>query len=379
MDNNIINKEYEFPVTKRVLYFPVQDKYGNVTYNECLVEDKNKVMCVMRTDTDTPLGVCSERYQIITHSIVKDYADRLIDNLGYKVSSAKLELPNKGSTMLYYNILGDQMYTIGNTRIKAAIECKNSYNGTENASINVVFVNEENSILGFGFKKESRVANSVFIKHHGKETANKVQSEFGGLIEYVPDTIKKTVTLWSDWNKQFVSGKRIMLICRAISAGFAKYCQEKGLFDTGCTRFEFYSYFCKYNLNLGTIGKYYKSQKLQISKSNNLFLFDNMYDPNPDFAVKMINKLAKFTYDDLGNPDVKIIKESRTFLALKNNTVDRNYEVAMPTPQVKTVEKKVEQIVEEPSPVVEEPLTPSPSFVNEVAEEEDPNKLLEGW
>ena len=374
MDSNIVNKLYEFPVEKRLLYFPVEDKYGNVTYNDCLVEDKNKVMCIIRTDTNTPLGVCSEKYQIITHGVVKDYSDRLIQNLGYKVSSAKLELPNKGSTMLYYNILDDQMYSIGDSRIKAAIECKNSYNGTENASINVVFVNEQNTILGFGFKKESRLANSVFIKHHGK-AEDKVQTEFGGLIEYIPDTIKKTVTLWNVWENQHVDGNRIKLICRAISAGFAKYCQEFGLFDTGCSRFEFYSYFCKYNLNLGTIGKYYRSQKLQIAKMNNLFLFES----NPAFAIKMITKLAKFDYDELGNPNVKTIKNSRTFLAMKNDTVNKDYQVNMPEKVEQIVEDqpKPEVVVESPVPVVESNTVHEP--VEEVIEEDDPNKLIEGW
>jgi len=368
MDQNIVEELYKFPVESRVLYFPVTDKYGNVSYSEALKEGNNKVMGIVRKDEEVLLGVCSEKYKIIEHSTVKDYADRLMKELGYTVSSSKMELPNHGSTMLYYNILNDEVYSIGDINIKAAIECKNSYNGTENASINVVFVNEENTIFGFGFKKESKVSNSVFIKHHG-QADDKVKTEFGGLIEYIPATIQNTVKLWNVWNKQNVDGKKIKLLCRGISAGFANYCKELGLFDTGCSRFEFYAKFCRYNVNLGTIGRLYKSQKLSINKMNNLFLMDELYIDDL-FAAKLINKIGKFEYDELDNPKVKKLMNSRTFNAIKNDTVSKSYQINEP--------KKLEQIVEEPAPVVEE--TPSVvEPVTEVTEGEDPDKLLEGW
>ena len=368
MDQNIVEELYKFPVESRVLYFPVTDKYGNVSYSEALKEGNNKVMGIVRKDEEVLLGVCSEKYKIIEHSTVKDYADRLMKELGYTVSSSKMELPNHGSTMLYYNILNDEVYSIGDINIKAAIECKNSYNGTENASINVVFVNEENTIFGFGFKKESKVSNSVFIKHHG-QADDKVKTEFGGLIEYIPATIQNTVKLWNVWNKQNVDGKKIKLLCRGISAGFANYCKELGLFDTGCSRFEFYAKFCRYNVNLGTIGRLYKSQKLSINKMNNLFLMDELYIDDL-FAAKLINKIGKFEYDEFDNPKVKKLMNSRTFNAIKNDTVSKGYQINEP--------KKLEQIVEEPAPVVEE----APSVVEpvtEVTEGEDPDKLLEGW
>lgn len=368
MDQNIVEELYKFPVESRVLYFPVTDKYGNVSYSEALKEGNNKVMGIVRKDEEVLLGVCSEKYKIIEHSTVKDYADRLMKELGYTVSSSKMELPNHGSTMLYYNILNDEVYSIGDINIKAAIECKNSYNGTENASINVVFVNEENTIFGFGFKKESKVSNSVFIKHHG-QADDKVKTEFGGLIEYIPATIQNTVKLWNVWNKQNVDGKKIKLLCRGISAGFANYCKELGLFDTGCSRFEFYAKFCRYNVNLGTIGRLYKSQKLSINKMNNLFLMDELYIDDL-FAAKLINKIGKFEYDEFDNPKVKKLMNSRTFNAIKNDTVSKGYQINEP--------KKLEQIVEEPAPVVEE----TPSVVEpvaEVTEGEDPDKLLEGW
>ena len=368
MDQNIVEELYKFPVESRVLYFPVTDKYGNVSYSEALKEGNNKVMGIVRKDEEVLLGVCSEKYKIIEHSTVKDYADRLMKELGYTVSSSKMELPNHGSTMLYYNILNDEVYSIGDINIKAAIECKNSYNGTENASINVVFVNEENTIFGFGFKKESKVSNSVFIKHHG-QADDKVKTEFGGLIEYIPATIQNTVKLWNVWNKQNVDGKKIKLLCRGISAGFANYCKELGLFDTGCSRFEFYAKFCRYNVNLGTIGRLYKSQKLSINKMNNLFLMDELYIDDL-FAAKLINKIGKFEYDEFDNPKVKKLMNSRTFNAIKNDTVSKSYQINEP--------KKLEQIVEEPAPVVEE--TPSVvEPVTEVTEGEDPDKLLEGW
>ena len=368
MDQNIMEELYKFPVESRVMYFPVTDKYGNVSYSEALKEGNNKVMGIIRKDEEVLLGVCSEKYKIIEHSTVKDYADRLMKELGYTVSSSKMELPNHGSTMLYYNILNDEVYNIGDVSIKAAIECKNSYNGTENASINVVFVNEENTIFGFGFKKESKVSNSVFIKHHG-QADDKVKTEFGGLIEYIPATIQNTVKLWNVWDKQQVDGKKIKLLCRGISAGFANYCKELGLFDTGCSRFEFYAKFCHYNVNLGTIGRLYKSQKLTINKMNNLFLMDELYTDDL-FAAKMINKIGKFEYDEFDNPKVKKLMNSRTFNAIKNDTVSKSYQINEP--------KKLEQIVEEPAPVVEE----TPSVVEpvaEVTEGEDPDKLLEGW
>ena len=377
MDNNIVNELFKFPVEKRLLYFPITDKCGNVTYDEALTEGKNKVMGIIRSDKDILLGVCSEKYKIIEHAIVKNYADDLINRLGYNVSSAKMELPSEGSTMLYFNILDDQSYMIGDKmKIKAVIECRNSYNGTENASINVVFINQDNSILGFGFKRESKLANSVFIKHHGKAN-EKVETEFGGLVEYIPNTIKTTVTLWNKWSEEYVPGNRVKLICRGISAGFAKYCKELGMFDTGCTRFWFYAMFCKYNLNLGTIGKYYKSQKQVIAKMNNLFLMDAMYDPAPEFALKVINKVSKFEYDELGNPAVKKLMNSRTYNAIKNDTVDKNYQINEPTPVV-VPEEKPEQIKE---PVKEEKVVPlvEPVLYEVVEEEEDPNKLLEGW
>ena len=368
MDQNIMEELYKFPVESRVMYFPVTDKYGNVSYSEALKEGNNKVMGIIRKDEEVLLGVCSEKYKIIEHSTVKDYADRLMKELGYTVSSSKMELPNHGSTMLYYNILNDEVYNIGDINIKAAIECKNSYNGTENASINVVFVNEENTIFGFGFKKESKVSNSVFIKHHG-QADDKVKTEFGGLIEYIPATIQNTVKLWNVWNKQNVDGKKIKLLCRGISAGFANYCKELGLFDTGCSRFEFYAKFCRYNVNLGTIGRLYKSQKLSINKMNNLFLMDELYIDDL-FAAKLINKIGKFEYDEFDNPKVKKLMNSRTFNAIKNDTVSKSYQINEP--------KKLEQIVEEPASVVEE--TPSVvEPVTEVTEGEDPDKLLEGW
>ena len=383
MDNNIVNELYRFPVEKRLLYFPITDKYGNVTYEDALTEGKNKVMGIVRKDKDILLGVCSEKYKIIDHNVVKQYADDLINRLEYKVSSAKMELPNEGSTMLYFNILDDQSYMIGNKmKIKAVVECRNSYNGTENASINVVFVNQDNSILGFGFKRESKVANSVFIKHHGKAT-EKVETEFGGLIEYIPNTIKTTVSLWNKWDEEYVPGERIKLICRGISAGFAKYCKDLDLFETGSTRFWFYALFCKYNLNMGTIGKYYKSQKQAISKMNNLFLVDSMYDlVNPEFALKVINKVAKFEYDELGNPNVKKLMNSRTYNAIMKDTVDKNYQVNEPTSVIQ--EEKPEQIKEPPTEEEEKivPLDEPVLYekVNEAPEEEeDPNKLLAGW
>lgn len=372
MDNNITNEVYKFPVEVRQLYFPVKDKFGNITYQTALAEGKNKVLGVVRQDEEVLLGVCSPKYKIIKHEIVKDYTDRLTNELNYKVSSSKMELPNHGSTMLYYNILADQMYSIGGINIKASIVCRNSYNGTENASINVEFVNEDNTIFGFGFKKESRVTNSVFIKHHGKAD-DKVESEFGGLIEYIPNTIQNTVTLWNDWNRQNVSGTRIKLLCRGISAGFASYCKDRGLFDTGCTRFEFYAKFCQYNLNLGTIGKHYRSQKQTIAKLNNIFIMDIFYGDDAT-AIKMISKIAKFEYDELGNPKVKKLMNSRTFNALMKDTVDKNYNINEP---VKVEQIKEVPAIEEELPVVEEPVIEE--AVPTVEEGEDPNKLMEGW
>lgn len=379
-----VGNAHEFPVETRTLYFPIQDKYGNVSYSEALAEGKNKVKGVVRNDTNVLLGVCSERYKIIEHKVVKDYADRLIKELDYDVSSARLDLPSEGSTMLYYSILDNQEYNIGNdTKIKAVIECKNSYNGKENASINVVFINEENTIFGFGFKKESKVANSVFVAHKGNKVKDKIHSEFGGLVEYIPNTIKNTVELWNDWDKQQVSGKRIKLLCRGISAGFAKYLEEKGIFDTGCSRFEFYKHFCKYNLNLGTIGKFYKTQKLSIGPMNQLFIFDDFYNENPEFAIKSITKIAKFDYNDAGEINLKYTRKSKTYLALERNEVDTNYHVKLPEQIV--AESQPETKVEE-TPTIIKPESPKEEPKQEpkqetpvVVEEDNSNNLLAGW
>ena len=353
MDSIITNMEYAFPVEKRTLYVPKQDKYGNVSYDEALVEEKNKVMGVVRVDNDVLLGVCSDKYKIINHSVVKDYAD--------------------------YSILDDEVYNIGNEKIKATIECRNSYNGTENAGINVVFINEGNSIFGFGLKKEAKLNNSAFVKHHGKAD-DKVTTQFGGLVEIIPQTIKATVTLWQKWSNEHVDGKFVKLICRAINAGFAKHCQELGFFDVGCSRFEFYSTFCKYNYNIGTIGKLYKSQKLQVTKWNNLFLMDQMYTDYV-YAHKIVDKMAKFDYDEFGNPAVKRVSSSRTMNALKNNKVDNNFVFSDPV----KVETKAEQIKEPPKekvvpviePVLYEVVDSKPE--SEFEEEEDTSKLLAGW
>ena len=134
---------------------------------------------------------------------------------------------------------------------------------------------------------------------------------------------------------------------------------------------------------MGTIGKYYKSQKQAISKMNNLFLVDSMYDlVNPEFALKVINKVAKFEYDELGNPNVKKLMNSRTYNAIMKDTVDKNYQVNEPTSVIQ--EEKPEQIKEPPTEEEEKivPLDEPVLYekVNEAPEEEeDPNKLLAGW
>ena len=377
MDSVITNKEYDFPVEKRQLFVPKQDKYGNISYNEALVEDKNKVMGVVRRDTDVLLGVCSDKYKIISHAVVKDYADNLIKEIGYTVSSASMKLPAHGATMLYYSILDNHVYKIGNERIKATIECKNSYNGQENAGINVVFINENNSIYGFGFKKEAKLNNSAFVKHHG-DADTKVTTQFGTLIEVIPKTIQMTVSLWMKWADEHVEGKFVKLICRAINAGFAKHCKELGYFDNGCSRFDFYSTFCKYNYNIGTIGKLYKSQKLQVSKWNNLFIMDQMYSDFA-FAQKIVAKMAKFEYDENGDPAVKRVSSSRTMNALKTNKVDNEFVFSDPV----KVKVKTEQIKEPPKekeiPLVEPVLYEVTDNNTAEPEEEDTNKLLAGW
>ena len=365
MDMNIENRAYEFPVEKRPLYFPIRDKYGNVTYDEVSF-GRTKTMGVIRTDTNKPLGVCSSRYQIINHAEVKQYTDDLISSLNYKVSSQKLELPNNGATMLYFNILNNDMSEINGTKLKVTLMGKNSYNGMENASIECLFVNEENTIFGFGMNKETKLSNKKLVSHKGK-VVEKTQEEFGQLVDFIPKVIANTITLWNAWDKQTVTKSRVMLICKALGAGFAKYMKDNGKFDS-ITRFEFYKMFCKYNMNLGTIGKHYKSQKSTIGKMNNLFLMDEMYLNDSKFADKVIEKLKKFEeYDVDEYPVVKRVKSSRTFTAIKNGTLSDDYSVANPEPV-----EEFEQIKEE---------TENPIIVEEETsvEEEEKDDLLKGW
>lgn len=394
MSNNILeNNEHNFPVEKRPLFYLKKDhKYGNDKYAE-VITGRTKTMGVIRTDTEDVLGVCSSRYQIITHDEVKVYTDDLIKSLDYEVSSRMMDLPDKGAAMLYFNILNNNMTNIHDINLKIVIMGKNSYNGKENASIECVFINEDNTIYGYGLSRETKLSNKKLVSHKGKVDVKK-EEEFGALVQFVPDVIVNTIKMWNIWDKQNVRRDRVMLICRALGAGFAKYMKENNMF-TDITRFEFYSMFCKYNMNLSTFGMHYKSYKATIGKLNMLFTMDEMFQTDSSFAVKVVERMKKFdSYDAEDNPDVKKIISSRTYTALKKGVVVNNYQLEDPIVEhiiAPIAESIVEPVVNESEQIVEHPEVTDikekeevtavnvPEIVTSEDDDSVDDDLLKGW
>lgn len=281
------NNKYDFPVEVVPCYIKDPETGKEIPINNRVMiyskeMSKNEVF-----ESVTPM------YELVEHKDVVDFVKKnLIPDLGWKIKKEETFLYDNGGIM-FNMFTAESNYTVGDTKLHAAISAVNSYNRKTRAGVHIALVDDEGNVMIPHVAKRMIYAFQGMIHKSGSIDISNLRN----LSKTIPAVVNNTINEWKEWEKENISGERLRILTQLFNYRMASHIMN--LYASGISRFGLYKVICDYILNedkMRKSGFHYITQGTKLVKfMKNDFLFNSK---TLDELKSYIKNKTQFTWEE---------------------------------------------------------------------------------